>query len=109
MKVKLSKLSNFWFASAPCVSQEIYNSIARVQEALKVVKSDCTNSEFLSLDNQIKNLKIESITLNSESLSIKLISFEKSFKNSKFSKFRPLNYQFQNLKPAINTKSLKLN
>jgi len=94
----LTKLSNFWFYSVPCVDQDIYDSSGDIQEIIQVVKSNCSNSEFLSLDNQIKNLEIESKTLNSEVFGAKLESFEKSFNNSKFSKFRPLNYKFQNLK-----------
>jgi len=96
----LTKLSNFWFYSVPCVDQTISNSTDKVQEVIKIVKSNCSNSEFLSLDNQIKNLKIESKTLNSEDFHTKLERFERSFMKSKFSKFRPLNYKFQNLKSS---------
>jgi len=94
----LAKLSDFWFEDVPCVTKEIYDSREEVQEAIKVVKSSCSSSEFLSLDNQIKNLEIKSKTLNSEDFNTKLETFEKSFNNSKFSKFRPLNYKVQNLK-----------
>jgi len=93
----LTKLSYFWFGSVPCVDQTISNSTEKVQEAIKVVKSNCSNSEFLSLENQIKNLEIESKTLNSVAFNKKLENFNKNFNNSKFSKFRPLNYKFQNL------------
>jgi len=99
----LNKLSNFWFYSVPCVDQTISNSKEMVQEVLKIVTSNCSNSEFLSLDNQIKNLEIESKTLNSEDFNTKLESFEKSFNNSKFSKSQTLNYKLQNLKLATST------
>jgi len=94
----LNELSYFFFISVPCIDQIISNSKEGVQEAIKVVKSKCSSSEFLTLDNQIKNLEIESKTLNSDAFGEKLESFEKSFNNSKFSRFRPLNYKFQNLK-----------
>jgi len=52
----------------------------------------------LSLDRQIKNQEIESKVLNFENFNTKLETFEKSFNNSKFSKFRPINYKFEILK-----------
>jgi len=94
----LNKLRYFWFKLVPCVNQNICDSREKVQEIIKDVKSNCSNSEFLSLENQIRNLKTESKILNSETFNLKLESFEESFNNSKFSKFRPLNYKFQNLK-----------
>ena len=87
----LSKLRYFWFGSVPCVSKDIVNSRKEVLEAIKVVKSKCSNSQFLSLDRQIKNLEIESKTLDSPTFINKFDNFEKTFKNFKFSKFRPLN------------------
>jgi len=94
----LTKLSYFWFGYVPCVKQDTANSIEKVQEAIKIVKSNCSSSYFLSLENQMKNLEIESKTLNSEDFNTKLENFEKILNNSKFSKFRPLNYKFQDLK-----------
>jgi len=99
----LTKLSNFWFKAVPCVYENVFDSKAKVEEVLKVVKSDCTNSEFLSLENQIKNLEIESKSLSFEALSTKLVSFEKSFNNSIFYKSRTLNYKLKSLKSAVNS------
>jgi len=104
----LNKLSNFRFGYVPCVGQDIWETNVKVQEAIQVIKSNCSNSEFLSLGSQIKNLEIESKTLNSEDFNTKLESFEKNFKNSKFSKFRPLNYKFQSLKSASNNITLSI-
>jgi len=95
----LNNLSNFWFFGVPCVDLEnIWDSKEEVEEALKVGKSNCSNSEFLSLENQFKNLE----TLDSENFNKKVETFEKSFNNSKFSKFRPLNYKFRDLKYVRN-------
>jgi len=55
----------------------------------------------MSLENQVKNLEIESKTLNSEDFKLKLEAFEKTFKNSKFSNFRPLSIELQNLKSNV--------
>jgi len=104
----LTKLSNFWCRFVPCVEKDIC-SFGDIQEIIKAVKSSCSNSEFLSLDNQIKNLEIESKTLNSEDFNTKLESFEKIFNNSTFSKFRPLNYKFQNLKFTVSADGVGLN
>jgi len=99
----LTKLRNFWFYHVPCVDQTISNSTEKVQEVIKVVKSNCSNYEYLSLDNQIKNLEIESKTLNSSDFSTKVETFEKNFNNSKFSNSQTLNYKLQNLKSAISS------
>jgi len=99
----LTKLRYLYLSFVPCINQDVDDSKEKVQEVLKVIKSNCSNSEFLSLENQIKNLEIESKTLNSEDFDTKFEIFEKSFKNSKFLKFRPLNYKFQNLKSSIST------
>jgi len=93
----LNKLSNLWFSSAPCFGEHI----DVIKEIINRVKSNCSNAEFLSLDSQIKNLKIESKTLNSEDFHTKLETFEKTFNNSKFSNFRPLSIEFQNLKSNV--------
>jgi len=93
----LNNLRYFHFFFVRCVGLRISNSKLQVQNALRVVKSKCTNSEFLSLDNQIRNLKIESKTLNSKTFNTKLESVKKILKSSKFSKFRPLNYKLKNL------------
>jgi len=94
----LNKLSNFFLFSAPCFGEPLIESSGHIQEIINRVKSNCSNSEFLSLDNQIKNLEIDSKTLNSEDFHTKLEIFEKTFNKSKFSKFRPLSYNFENLK-----------
>ncbi|XP_070505229.1 putative leucine-rich repeat-containing protein DDB_G0290503 [Chironomus tepperi] len=103
----LSKLSYFWFYHVPCVGQDISNSKEQVQSAIKVVKSKCTDADFLSLDTQLKNLESESKTLNSEAFKAKLGNLEKSIQNSKFFKFRPLNYKVQNLKTAFNSAQIQ--
>jgi len=94
----LTKLRNFWIYTVPCAYLDIYNSTKQAQEGIKAVKSNCSSSDFVSLENQIKNLKIESKTLNFEDFNTRLETFEKILKNSKFSKFRPLNYKFEFLK-----------
>jgi len=94
----LTKLRTFLFDSVPCVSYNVFDSKENVPKPIKIVKSNCSNAEFLSLDRQIKNLEIESKILNFENFNTKLETFEKSFNNSKFSKFRPLNYKFEILK-----------
>lgn len=97
----LNKLSYFKFFTVPCVDQNINDSKEKVQEVLKVVRSNCSNSEYLSLENQIKSLEIVSKIINSEALSLKLENFEKNLKNSKLSTSQTLNYKFQNLKRTI--------
>jgi len=66
----LSRLRSFGFFGVPCVNQNIDDSMEQVQEVLKIVKSNCSSSEFLLLENQIKNIKIESNALTSEAFDI---------------------------------------
>jgi len=94
----LTKLSNFWFSYVRCVNKYIVDSKEKVQKALKIVKSKCSSSEFLSLVKKMKDLEINSKILNSEDFNKQLLTFEKRLNSSKFFKFRPLNYKFQNLK-----------
>jgi len=107
----LNKLRYFIFSFVPCVGlKNIYYSKDEIHEALKSVKPRCSNSEYLDFDNQIENLEVESKILKSEDFNKKIVKFEKSFNNSKFSKFRPLNYKFQNLKLTFGSSdSVKLN
>jgi len=94
----LTKLRTFLFRDYSCIKHNIENSKENVQKALKVARPKCTNSDFVSLENQIKNLEIESKTLKFEDFNTNLETFQKILKNSKFSKFRPLNYKFEFLK-----------
>jgi len=56
----LTKLRWFWFREVPCIDKNIDDSKDQVQEAIKVVKSKCSDFEFLSRDNQIENLETKS-------------------------------------------------
>ena len=94
----LDKLRTFWFYYVPCIKQDIYDSKEGVKDAIKIVKSKCVNSDFLELDEKIKNLQTQSRTLTFEVFSEKLASFEKVLKNSKLSKFRSLKRKFEDLK-----------
>ncbi|CAG9810301.1 unnamed protein product [Chironomus riparius] len=96
----LTNLKHFWLSYVPCIAQSINDSKDKVQEAIKVIKSKCSHSKFLSIDSQLKNLEVESKTLNLEAITLKIQVFETSFKRSKFSKFRPLNYKFEHLKQS---------
>ncbi|XP_070504787.1 putative leucine-rich repeat-containing protein DDB_G0290503 [Chironomus tepperi] len=105
----LNRLSHFWFEKVPCIAQYISNSKEKVQSAIKVVKSKCPNSDFLFLSTQLKSLESMSKTLDSAVFDAKLESFEKSSKNSKFLKFRPLSSKIEILKneKCSNCKQMK--
>ncbi|KAL7011503.1 hypothetical protein ACKWTF_014291 [Chironomus riparius] len=94
----LNKLIRFYFAPIPCISRNIENSRENVLEAIKVVKTKCSNFEYIFLENQLKSLEMASNTLKSNHFNLQLDNLEKKFKNSKFSKFRPLNYKIENLR-----------
>ncbi|KAL7011459.1 hypothetical protein ACKWTF_014266 [Chironomus riparius] len=94
---KLSHIRSF----ASCFYQDIFGSEGKVQSNIKVVKSNCTNSEFLNISKKVKNLEIESKTITLEALSIKLDKLEKGFNFSKFLKFRPISLVYQNLKQTV--------
>jgi len=94
----LDKLIKFYFNTVSCFNQNVEGSRDKVLDAIKEVKAKCTSNEFLDLEQKIKMLKNDSKILNLEDFSQKIQSFEKGFKNSKFSKFRPLKEKFENLK-----------
>ncbi|CAG9810312.1 unnamed protein product [Chironomus riparius] len=95
----LSKLRWFFMDPDSCLtnSNSVSDSIEQVVEVIKIVKSNCTNSEFLSLDAQLKNLEIESKEPNFDEFASQMESFIRVYKNSRLSKVRTLNDQFQAL------------
>jgi len=96
----LNKLRYFWFDDVPCLHQKINYSREKVQEAIKVIRCNCSSSEFWSLDNKIKSLESDSETFNYSKIGTKIENFVNSFKNSKFSRFRLLNYKLEKVKNA---------
>ncbi|CAG9810303.1 unnamed protein product [Chironomus riparius] len=100
----LSQLKYFWI-NVPCVHQQIDNSRQKVLEAIKTVKSNCSDSEIFylktQLESQLKRLEIESKTLNSTNLSSKLQEFEKKFENSKTFIKNQLKKRFEKVKLNI--------
>jgi len=43
----LYKLSYLWLSTVPCINIDFYDSREQVKKAIKIVKSNCSNSEFL--------------------------------------------------------------
>jgi len=61
----LNKLRYFLFSSVSCVKQDIYNSKEKVQEAIKVVKSNCSNPKYAPPYPQI-NTQLRYLESNSD-------------------------------------------
>lgn len=130
---KLKNLRYLWLSEVPCINMNVNNSSEMVQEALKVMKYNCTNFEVMilkeeleQLNNEIRSLGLESIyernanetnfgknetdfyrkdeklELKIEVFAQKYQNFDKTFKNSKFSNFRPLNYKYEELNKSLN-------
>jgi len=53
----LNKLSIFRFTGVPCINQNVDNSREKVLEAIKIVKSNCTNPKFSPVFKQIEYLE----------------------------------------------------
>ncbi|CAG9810344.1 unnamed protein product [Chironomus riparius] len=105
----LSRLRYFYLSEVPCVNwKTIYDSKVQVQAAIMAVKLRCSNSEFLTLGQEIENLEIESKTLNSEEFRGKLESFEKRFGSSGLSSLRSFNYKLKNLRSIIDIPQIDL-
>lgn len=103
----LIKLDHFWFQQVPCADTKyIYSSRSAVEVAITNVKTRCINSEYSELDVKIKDLESEAKSLSSEKFKEKLANLEKTFKASKFFKFRPLKERFENLKSLKNDNSV---
>lgn len=97
----LTNLMYFWFGFVPCFHENISNSKGHIKEGIQKVKSQCTAPEFLSWDDKIKNLENNIKISTFDDFREKLESFEQSFMNSKFSKFRPLKNKVKVLKSNL--------
>jgi len=97
----LDELSYFWFDEVPCIDQDnirIFDSIEEVEKAITIVKSKCSNSEFLSLDNQLKSIEVEFKKLNCLEIGTKIKNFENTFKNSNLYEIYYLRSKFEKVK-----------
>jgi len=79
-------------------------SILKIKENLKICIEFWSRGVpgYLRTTPWLRPCEIESKTLNSEDFNLTLEDFEKSLKNSKLLKFRPLNYKLRNLKKNHN-------
>ncbi|KAL7011704.1 hypothetical protein ACKWTF_014392 [Chironomus riparius] len=91
----LNKLSYFWFNNASCVNIAVHNMKDKVKMALNILRMHCVSSEVVAIDENLKNLKVDSVNVKVFAANIKAL--ETRLKNSKFSKFRPLMNNFENL------------
>jgi len=82
---KLTKLSSLYLESNICINMKAENSLTEVQNVIKTAKAQCTNSEYLNLEQKVKNLEIESKNLSLENFKEKLEKLENEIKNSKYS------------------------
>lgn len=101
----LPKLMHFWFGFVPCFQENISNSRDRINSGIQKVKSQCTNAEFIIWDQKVKNLENELKLTTFENFGEKIENFEKGFKYSKFSKFRPLKNKIEVLKSNLKCSS----
>ncbi|CAG9810940.1 unnamed protein product [Chironomus riparius] len=92
---RLNKMDNLWLIYAPCVNQDVVNSRERVELLIKLVKNQCTSSDFSSMEKKILNLEDQTRSLEIGTFDRNVEEFEQEFKISKFHKFRPLNYKFE--------------
>jgi len=59
----LNNLNSFLFKSVPCIDLSVYDPI-KIKAVIELTRKRCANSEYLLLDEEIKNLEIESKALN---------------------------------------------
>ncbi|KAL7011916.1 hypothetical protein ACKWTF_014511 [Chironomus riparius] len=90
----LPKLSSLYLDSNACISFNAINSESQVQMIIKKVKLQCTNANNSNLTQKVKNLEIESKTLNSTKLN-------ENLQNSKFS--NSFQNNLQDLKATVRT------
>ncbi|XP_070501646.1 myosin-9-like [Chironomus tepperi] len=81
---KLTKLKTLYLRSNPCIDIYADNNSTAVQNVIKTAKKQSTNSDYLNLEQKVKNLEAESSALSSEQLKEKLEKLENEVKNSKF-------------------------
>jgi len=88
----LPKLTTLYLYGNNCTNQYSTHNRAGVLEVIKSVKSTCVSSEFLKLDEKLKNLEKNSKNLNYDnfaSFKVNLENFKLELNNSKFSNFQP--------------------
>ncbi|CAG9810457.1 unnamed protein product [Chironomus riparius] len=100
----LSRLKLLYFYAVPCSGQLRSEYDYEIKIAIQRFRAECVNLEYLELNDQLEELKNQSLRLNVEDFNEKLGKFEVSFNNSKFSKFRPLKNKFENLKNIATVK-----
>ncbi|XP_070504888.1 uncharacterized protein [Chironomus tepperi] len=94
----LPKLGYFTLNLLKCSQAHVYNSREKVRAAIQIVKSKCVNSDFVTLEKDIRHLDNQSKVLDYDDFNEKFIDFEMKYKNSKFLKFRPIRDIYVNLK-----------
>jgi len=97
----LSKLTYLMLSSNKCISVDAQGDQTAVRNLISQTKSQCQDSSFISLDNQIKSLKEESKNLNSNSFQTfrgKIENLDSQVKSSKFSNFTSMIITLQDLK-----------
>jgi len=83
---KLTNLITLFIESNTCINMSAEDNPTAVRNVIQTVKMQC-NVEYKKLEQKIKNLEIESKSLNSKNLKEKIENVENEIKNSKFPNF----------------------
>jgi len=81
---KLSKLKYLYLGTNICIHMNAENNPTEVQNVIKTAKAQCINSDYLKLEQQVRNLEMELKSLNLENFEEKLEKLENEITNSKF-------------------------
>jgi len=99
---KLGKLKALYLFSNSCINMRADNP-TEINNVIRTAQTQCKNSDYSNLEQQVKFLEIESIFLNSENLKEKLEELENEIKSSKFS--NTFHRRLQDLKAAQTKKA----
>ncbi|XP_070505190.1 peroxidasin homolog isoform X3 [Chironomus tepperi] len=72
----LTKLKTLNLGSNDCINMSAVKNPTAVQNVIKTASTKCSNSDYLNLEQKVRNLEAESATLSSEQLKEKLQNLE---------------------------------
>lgn len=94
----LSNIKCFWFDNVSCLGYHFCDSARQLKNAFEDVKKRCKNSDFVTLNKEIEELKNDTGVLNSEEFKRKFKDFERKFNDSSLSRKFYLTEKVKNLK-----------
>jgi hypothetical protein len=93
----LNKMTDLYLEGVPCIDKNT-DTREETLNAVKIMKAQCVDAEFMDIDKQVKNLINETETFSPEEFNDKVDKMEKVVADYEFSNFRPISDSIKNLR-----------